>query len=77
LFFVERAANIDAAVASLAEISGEKQEARAAGPSKPDMYNFPRSAQDRMASFQERKERLIQNARQRYLEKKALQTTSS
>lgn len=38
---------------------------------------FPKSAHDRMASFQERKARLIETARKRYLEKRALNVASS
>ena len=34
--------------------------------------SFPRSAQERMLSFNERKARLIENARQRYIEKHGL-----
>lgn len=38
---------------------------------------FPKSAQDRMASFQERKMRLIESARKRYIEKHALNIMNS
>ena len=38
---------------------------------------FHKSAQERMISFQERKLRLIQNARQRYIEKHALNVMNS